>query len=326
MSIKASVVICTYNRVDHLLLAIDSLTRQSMSSDDFEIIVVDNASSDSTPQAVEKLLFTVPNVRYVREEALGLSHARNRGIRESRGEVVVFLDDDAVAEPDCIAAHLRAFAREPSPVATAGRIHLAWPDERPSWVPVSQESSYSGLDLGDSPQVLTFPQYPYGANMAVNKKILSDLGGFSVKLGRSGTNLISGEEKDLFLRISRLGMRVVYVPDAVAHHHVLEERTERRWLLRRSLAQGRSDIVLDAITNGTPSLPRLTARTSLHWARAARRLVAPAGALVLRRGDAEIMAGACTSLRWIGAAWEGTLMIGRSLRAPWGSLRPVARS
>ncbi len=314
MNIRASVVICTYNRVDYLLLAIDSLAKQSLSVDDFEIIVVDNASNDSTKESVGNLLPVIPHLRYVREDSVGLSHARNTGIQESRGEIVVFLDDDAVAEPDCIAAHLRAFAREPAPVATAGRIRLAWPDERPSWVPVSQESLYSGLDLGDTPQVLTFPDYPYGANMAIDRKTLNELGGFSVKLGRSGTNLLSGEEKDLFLRISRLGKPVVYVPDAVAHHHVLEERTEPRWLLRRSLAQGRSEIVLDAITHGPPSLPRLTARTTLHWARAARRLATPAGAAIRRRDGAEIMAGACTSLRWIGAAWEGTLMIGRVLR------------
>lgn len=315
MSIKLSAVICTFNRVDHVQLAIESLTSQTLPADDFEIIVVDNASSDATPDVIGQLLASIANLRYVREETMGLSHARNRGIAESRGEIIVFLDDDAVAEPDCLAAHLRAFAQQPAPVATAGRIYLRWPAERPSWVPVSQESYYSGLDLGDSYQLLTFPQYPYGANMAIDRQTLIDLGGFSVELGRIGTNLISGEEKDLFLRIHRLGRRVVYVPDAVVHHHVLEERTEKKWLLRRSLAQGRSDIVMDAIAKGPPPLARLTARTSLHWARSGRRLVALVGALVLRRDAAEIMTRAGLSLRWVGAAWEGTLMMVRSRSA-----------
>lgn len=304
-------MICTFNRVDHLRLALESLRSQTLSRDEFEIIVVDNASTDATHETVNQLKGSITNLRYVHEESLGLSYARNRATMEARGEIVVFLDDDAVAEPACIQAHLQAFTQEPLTVATAGRIYLRWPGVRPAWVPSSQESYYSGLDLGDEPQVLNFPQYPYGANMAIAKSTLSDIGGFSVSLGRSGTNLISGEEKDLFLRISQLGGMVRYVPDAVVHHHVLIERTERKWLLRRSLAQGRSDIVMDAIARGRPSFGRLAARTMLHWVRSIRRLFAFGKALVLRRNEAELMACASVTLRWIGAAWEGTRMLAR---------------
>lgn len=311
LSIKASVVICTFNRVDHVQLAVESLTSQTVSTNDFEIIVVDNASSDKTPEVIKSLLPSIANLRYIREDQVGLSHARNRGTQESKGEIIVFLDDDAMAEPGFLAAHLLAFSQEPQPVATGGRIYLRWPLKRPDWVPQSQESFYSGLDLGDEPGLLTFPKYPYGANMAINRNLLIEIGGFSVELGRRGRSLISGEERDLFLRISQLNELVMYVPNAVVHHYVLEERTERKWLLRRSLAQGRSDIAMSAIATGKPAFPRLAARTALHWARSGKHLVKFLKAVIIRNDSDEIMRCACVMLHWVGAGYEGMRMLVR---------------
>lgn len=311
LSIKASVVICTFNRVDHVQLAVESLTSQTISTNDFEIIVIDNASSDKTPEAIKSLLPSIPNLRYIREDKLGLSHARNRGTQESEGKIIIFLDDDAMAEPEFIEAHLHAFNQQSQPVATGGRIYLRWPTERPNWVHASQESFYSGLDLGDESKLLTFPKYPYGANMAIDRKTLIGVGGFSVELGRRGRSLISGEERDLFLRISELGGKVTYVPDAVVHHYVLEERTERKWLLKRSLAQGRSDIAMSAIAAGRPSTSRLVARTLLHWTRSGKHLINLLKAIILRHNSDEIMRCACVTLHWVGAGYEGTRMLVR---------------
>ncbi len=309
LSVKASVVICTFNRVDYIRLAVESLTHQTIPTDQFEIIVVDNASTDATPEVIKELLPAISNLKYIYEDKQGLSHARNRGTKESEGEIVVFLDDDAIAEPEFLEAHLRSFTKDPSPIATGGRIYLRWPIERPRWVPVSQESFYSGLDLGDEPQLLEFPKYPYGANMAIDRKTLVDIGGFSIELGRSGNNLISGEERDLFLRVSQSGGLVVYVPDAIVHHCVLEERVQKKWLLRRSFAQGRSAVAMEVVAQGRPPLSRLMPRTLLHWARSANRFIGLSKAVLLRRGPAEVMDRAGNVLYWVGSAYEGTRMI-----------------
>lgn len=298
-------MLCTFNRVQHLQLALESLKSQTLSSDDFEIIVVDNASTDSTSTLVSQLQESINNLRYVFEQRIGLSHARNRGTVESHGSIVVFVDDDAVAEPGCLRAHLDAFESDPSILASAGRIFLRWPNGRPKWVPSSQESYYSGLDLGETQHTMAFPSYPYGANMAIRRDVLIDIGGFSTELGRRGNNLISGEEKDLFLRISNLEGSVVYVPGAVVHHHVLEERSEPKWLLRRSLAQGRSQIVMDVITHGRQPVIRSFARTALHLARSFRIFIKLIGALLLRREASYLMEYASMMLRWLGAALEG---------------------
>jgi hypothetical protein len=215
------------------------------------------------------------------------------------------MDDDAIAEPGLLEGHLRAFAGPDAPVATGGRIYLRWPGARPTWMPASHEAYYSGLDLGDAPCALEFPAYPYGANMAIARSLLLDLGGFDVELGRTGRNLISGEEKDLFRRVDRSGGRVVYVPDAVVHHLVLPGRVSRKWFLRRSWAQGRSDIAMGLIADGPMARSRLAARAGVHAARGARHAGRSVIATVRRADESQRMGGASQTLRWLGASCEG---------------------
>lgn len=98
--IKISVVVCTFNRADILPLALQSLCEQTPHHDQTEIIVVDNNSPDNTRQVVDEFIEKYPNIRYCFEPIQGLSHARNRGWREARGEYVGYLDDDAKAPPE----------------------------------------------------------------------------------------------------------------------------------------------------------------------------------------------------------------------------------
>lgn len=285
-------------------MAAGSLQHQTIDASRFEVIVVDNGSGAVAAELAD-LTATVANLRVLHEPVMGLSHARNRGTREAFGEVVLFMDDDAVAEPGLLAAHLRQFAAPHRPAATGGRIYLRWPVQRPTWVPASLETFYSGLDLGDAIRQMIFPEYPYGANMAVRRAALLDIGGFDVELGRRGQNLISGEEKDLFLRLDRTGARVDYVGDAIVHHCVLPERTERGWLLRRSWAQGRSDIAMGLIARGPLPVWRLVARAGLHVWRGGIHAAGLVTATVTRHEEAERMRRASLALRWFGAAFEG---------------------
>ena len=303
-----SVIICTLDRLDHVRMAVSSLEHQTIAQSEFEVIVVDNGTG-SVAEALAGVAATMSNLRVVHEPVMGLSHARNRGTREALADVLLFMDDDAVAEPGLLEAHLRQLASPPRPVATGGRIYLRWPEARPTWVPASLETYYSGLDLGDTARPLRFPEYPYGANMAIRRETLMQLGGFSVALGRRGRDLISGEEKDLFLRVSRCGGRVDYVPDAVVHHYVLPERTRRMWFLRRSWAQGRSDIAMGLIANGPMPTRRLLARAGLHaWRGAVNAVGMLVPALPSRRAPGRRMRRASQMLRWLGAAREGVAL------------------
>jgi glycosyltransferase involved in cell wall biosynthesis len=299
-----SVIVCTRNRADHLRLAVASLVEQTLPVDAYEVVVVDNGSTDGTAETLRSLVRRIPNLRILTETTLGLSQARNTGAKAARGDIVVFVDDDAVADPELLEAHRRRFELDDPPVATGGRIRLRWPDARPAWLPAGADSLYSGLDLGDEARPMEYPVYPYGANMAIARDVLLALGGFSLVLGRHGRNLLSGEERDLFRRLASGHGRVDYVPDARVEHHVLADRAGLGWYFRRAYAQGRSDAITEVMERGGRSRVQRTTRSGQH----VRGAVSCAwrGAAAYVRGDTPAAAGqTARGLRRLGAAVQG---------------------
>jgi glucosyl-dolichyl phosphate glucuronosyltransferase len=241
--LRASVIVCTRNRGDALEECLQSLEGQQLAdADEFEIVVVDNGSTDGTSDAVRAWAAQDPGRRMaVTEPSPGLSRARNRGLDAATGDVVAFIDDDASASPGWIAAHLAAYARDPQAVAVGGPIRLTWPSGRPDWLTPGLEHWFSALDFGDQSQPWPTPHGPYGTNMSVRRADLVAVGGFADSLGRRGSSLISSEEQDLFDRLRPLGGIVVYEPAAFVEHRVLADRISRSWVLRRGWAQGRSN-------------------------------------------------------------------------------------
>jgi glucosyl-dolichyl phosphate glucuronosyltransferase len=239
---KATVVICTLNRKQELSRALDSLAVQSLHRQDFEVMVVDNGSADGTPAFVRARAVDFHNLRVVVESNLGLSAARNRGMQEAKGPIVAFMDDDAEAMPAWLEAHLSVYEADQSVVGVGGPIELVWPDGRPKWLPQGLDSPFSGLDLGDRKRALLYPEAPYGTNMSVSSTAAKEVGGFDLRLGRQGKKLLSYEEHDYFLRLQRIGT-IMYEPSARLLHHVSRDRISRQWLLRRSCANGMSEMI-----------------------------------------------------------------------------------
>lgn len=233
---RATVAICTHNRDTVLAATVRSVAPQAE-----EILVINNASTDDTPAVIYELTSAYGNVRQIDEPRLGLSHARNRALAEARGDIVVFLDDDAVANPGLVAAHLAAY-EDFRVGATGGRIDLVWPrGRRPWWLPHALDGMYAGLALGDAPRDLGPSEGPYGANMSVRTDLGRNLG-FDPSLGRQGASLLSNEETHFFARLRRAHV-VRYAPDARVAHAVLPGRDRLRYLIRRSFAAGQSDVI-----------------------------------------------------------------------------------
>jgi glucosyl-dolichyl phosphate glucuronosyltransferase len=237
----ATVIVCTHNRVDLLDACVRSIAAQRCDAVELEIVVVDNASSDGTAAEVRRLAEELPMVRPAFEGSVGLSRARNRGIAVARGEVLLFVDDDARADPGWLDAVVAAY-RDDEVSAVGGRVRLEYVGPRPRWVTSTVEERYSAFDKGREPRRLTGSQLPYGANMSVRRDVILELGGFSTDLGRVGPSLMSNEEQELFRRLVARGHAIAYEPRAVVGHLVTPERTTLRWVLRRAWAQGRSDV------------------------------------------------------------------------------------
>jgi len=239
---RATVAICTHNRADDLREALMSLWRQRF-SEPFEVIVVDNGSTDLTAQTVLDFqrMVSFP-VIYIFEERLGLSVARNRAIRESKGEYVLFLDDDAVASEDWIGGIVRLFDGDPNIGCVGGKIEPAWEGEAPQWLSPENRTLYTILDYSEEIVEMKRPAIPFGANVSFRRSAL-DMGAlFREDLGRVGSNLLSSEETELIERI-RAKYSVYYTPHASVLHKIPRSRISRKWLLRRIYWQGVSSAV-----------------------------------------------------------------------------------
>ena len=239
-----SIIVCTYNRAQGLAETLNKLKGINYPKCDFEILVVDNASTDETTQVIRKAAAESPNLMSVREEAAGLSHARNRGIETARGEFIAFLDDDAWPEADWLSALDEGFQQE-GVMCVGGKVVPAWPEGAPPpWIPERLYGFFSLVDYG-ARRLLHYPDYPAGTNIAFRKEIFDYLPGFSATLGRIGECLLSMEEAEICLRIEEAGFKVAYRDDAVVHHSIQSHRLTQSWLLERANWQGISAAVIE---------------------------------------------------------------------------------
>jgi GT2 family glycosyltransferase len=236
--VSATVVICTHNRAELLGRAVTGALSEARTCG-ADVLVVDNASTDHTAAVLPTL--AAPELRVVVEPVLGLSVARNRGLQEARGDVAVFLDDDAVPRRGWLMALSRPYA-DPNVACVGGPIHLYFPTPSPAWLTPAFHSAFSAFDLGSEPRRLRYghDDYPYGANISFRTASARAAGGFCTRLGPFGRVELLHDETDLCYRLEQTGGEIRYVPDAAVDHWVLPERMSIERLLRRYELTGRS--------------------------------------------------------------------------------------
>ena len=158
--------------------------------------------------------------RYCFEPQQGLSHARNRGIVESQGDVLVYVDDDALVNKEYLHTYADFFARNPEAVAAGGPILPQYDGcEEPDWMSHYTRQLITGrLYLGDRQRPFAHGAYPGDGNSCYRRSVFDAVGLFNVELGRKGSSLIGAEEKDLYDKMTTLGMRFYYLPTAILYH------------------------------------------------------------------------------------------------------------
>ena len=240
--IKITVVICTYNRAKLLIRALDSLTKQSIGKKNFEVLIINNASTDDTDKKTQGFIEYNSEffLRLLYEENQGLSYARNRGIKEASGNFIAFLDDDAVADPDWLKTALDAFHNtQPVPLAIGGPILPLYETSRPYWF----KDKYEIRTWGDKNRFL-YPNEAFsGSNMIFKKSILERYGGFDISLGIKGNHLSLAEESDLINRINRnlhSDKLFYYVTNLKVYHSVPEVKMKVSYQLKRHFVIGQN--------------------------------------------------------------------------------------
>ena len=240
-----SVVVCTRNRSGDLVNACEAILRAEFEPKRWEMLIVDNASTDDTLEVARAVAARFPDrVRVIVEQEIGLSAARNAGIAATNGATVVFVDDDAFPEADWLAALVEGFHHE-DVMCVGGPVRPRFQGELPDWFLGRYLPYLTVWDLGRETIELTYNEYPRGTNIAYRREIFEQVGTFCGHLGRKGRSLLSCEEIELCLRIERAGFKNLYVPKARVEHLTRVDRITPDWLVRRFGAQGRSEAIVN---------------------------------------------------------------------------------
>ncbi len=245
-----SVVISTYNRAHLLSETLDAFRKQRVSpSLQWEIIVVDNNSSDFTQSVVEACKEKSPvSLRYVFESRQGLSQARNTGIRVARGEAIAFTDDDIIPDIDWVDSVNRKM-NKCNADGIGGRILPQWLVTPPDWL-LSDPRLLKDLAIQtyEHECVMNLTQWKgeeglpiWGGNMAFRRSLFAEIGGFDTNLGRTGQKLYMGEEPNLIARAIRAGKKIVYDPEIVVWHRIRPEQMSHSYLRRRAFGRGEGE-------------------------------------------------------------------------------------
>ena len=226
-----SVVICTYNRVDTFVDALKTMCNQTLDTSFYEVIVVDNNSSDNTAHVAKDFCERFSNVRYCLESKQGLSHARNRGWREAQGEYVAYIDDDCKVPEQWLAVAKDIIERF-SPGVFGGPAYAFYNTPKPCWF----KDSYGSHEPFKDARILKNKECIkiFGMNMCFRRPLLETIGGFDIRLGMCGEKTAYCEETALILHIFNIVPEelIYYDPKLYVYHLVQEERMTVRWLVR----------------------------------------------------------------------------------------------
>ena len=242
-----TVALCTHNQAQRLRRTLEDLAAVKDPSAPWELLIVDNASSDETASLIAANYWRKPewNIRTVYEEKLGLSYARNRAIEDAHGEYIIFMDDDETPDADWLIAYESAIEQH-HPDALGGRIEVLFEDgERPPWLQDELLGFLGKLDHGEKPFWLEDSnRLIFGGNFSFRREIFKKTGLFDCDLGRRGRKNTGGEDTQMCRRLLTLGCRVRWVPDAVIYHRIQSGKLKRRYFVdlhyRMGFSQGTS--------------------------------------------------------------------------------------
>ena len=251
---RLEVIIPTYNREDLLGNAIASLAAAPVPSGmEVGITVVDNNSKDNTRGVVQEWQKKLGSkLSYLFERKQGRSHALNAGIEATSSDLVGMIDDDEEIDNKWYSRVKTAF-EDPQLDFIGGPYHPRWSTEIPKWLPRDYPGVIGWIDGGNKvlPYGPEFNGILMGGNAVFRRKTLEAVGPYSTTLGRSGGNLMSGEDQDMFERLLAMGARGLYLPDLIIYHHIPAERLTKRYYRRWCFWNGVSLGVIDHKRNAS---------------------------------------------------------------------------
>ena len=261
-----SVIIPTHNRSGTLRQTVETLLRQDYPADRWELIIVDNASTDDTWSVIERLMLEDSGVRGIREDRKGAHFARNSGAVAASGEILYFTDDDMLADRTMLRSLLEGFAADAKVASVTGKVLPRWDTEPPVWIlEHCRNHLLSLLDLGEALIVSDEDPGVFSCHQAVKREVFFAAGGYNPD---TNADVFTGDnETGLNIKIRNLGYTFAYVGTAVTHHMIPGQRMTQRYLNSRMADQGFCDSYTDyrAIHPGKARLARRILAHSILW-------------------------------------------------------------
>lgn len=236
---KISLVICTYNRDKYLPEALESIKNQTLSRAQFQVLIIDNKSTDNTANISKKFITDNPllNISYFFEANKGLSFARNRGISEADSSIISYIDDDVILPPEYLEIMISFFEKNPGAIGTGGKVIPKYEDgKEPVWMNKYLNGFVAKVDYGNV--VKKFGKkmrYPAGCNMTYKKNILQQAGGFNNELK------FRSDDKYIFYKVTQVSNEIYYVPDAWLYHYIDHKRLEMQNFKKLFLKTGNEE-------------------------------------------------------------------------------------
>jgi len=239
--VNISVIVSTYtkDRWNDVLRCVESVKNQTLKP--YEILLILDPIDDLIDFYKEKL----PNyVKIVESDGFGLSKARNKGILESKGDIIAFIDDDAWADKYWLERMVENYS-DNNVYGVGGKIIPVFENRRPKWLP--QELDWIvGCTYKGMPEVKSEIRNPIGANMSFKREAFEIAGLFKEEVGRYGKKLLSGEEAEFAMRLKKIkpDAKIIYDPSAIVYHKVPKSKTKIRYALKRAYYEGYSKAIL----------------------------------------------------------------------------------
>jgi glycosyltransferase involved in cell wall biosynthesis len=278
-----SVIIPTRNRAPLLRLALESLRNQTLPPDQFEVLVIDNGSTDDTRQAVQSCQLAAP-VRYFFDPVPGLHVGRHRGLKEARGDILVYGDDDIEATPTWLEAIAESFLL-PGVALVGGNNYPRFEDSPPSWLDKAWSPAFGGqaivslsvLKLPAGRRVMS-PFGVWGCNFSIRKDVLLEAGGFHPDGMPDEQIRFRGDgETHVSAQIASRGLICMFDSRASVHHAVTRSRMSFQYFRKRAFNQGISDSYTSLRGQGHDSRSVSASRRVVNTAKAAMQRVRDLG-------------------------------------------------
>ena len=243
---KFSFITCTYNRDKYLGRTIESVCEQTFDPDNYEIIIIDNNSTDNTSKVCEEFQrkYTDKKILYFKELNQGLSSALNRGIKEAKGEFLVFVDDDETITKEHLQRLDNYLKEYPDAVLAASKVIPQYEKQQPKWMSKFTARLIGGyFNPGDQVKKLNKTSYPGTGHTIIKKELYHKYGYYNTELGRTGNSLLGAEDKDMFFRLIKNNIECYYFPDIPIYHHIPEYKLTDEFFNKLTYSIGKSEYI-----------------------------------------------------------------------------------